>query len=250
MCSSDLNQLERVERIQLLAGRIARLLKTDHVLAERAAWLAKADLLTGMVGEFPELQGVMGRYYALADNEDPRVADAIEQHYHPRFAGDSLPVEGIAVSLALADKLETLAGLFGVGQQPTGDKDPFALRRHALGVIRLMIENNLAVSLGEVVTAAFAVFGSGTIADAGGDLQTFIVERLRGYLRDAGYTANEIESVLCRELPARLDQIPLQLSAVRAFASLPEAASLAAANKRAGNILRKEGVTEIGRAHV
>ena len=233
------NQLERTERVQLLAGRIARMLKADVALAERAAWLAKADLQTGMVGEFPELQGVMGRYYAMADGEDSRVADAIEQHYRPRFAGDTPPRQEIAMALALADKLEMLAGLFGIGQQPTGDKDPFALRRHALGVIRILIENNLAVSIHELVTDAFAVFPPALLRDAHADLQLFIHERLRGYLRDAGYTANEVESVLCRDLPTRLDQVPRQLAAVRAFASLPEAASLAAANKRVANILKQ-----------
>ncbi|HWP90473.1 MAG TPA: glycine--tRNA ligase subunit beta, partial [Burkholderiales bacterium] len=164
------NQLERTERVQLLAGRIARMLKADVALAERAAWLAKADLQTGMVGEFPELQGVMGRYYALADGEDSRVADAIEQHYRPRFAGDTPPRQEIAMALALADKLEMLAGLFGIGQQPTGDKDPFALRRHALGVIRILIENNLAISLHHLVNEAFAAFPSGMLGDAHTDL--------------------------------------------------------------------------------
>ena len=192
-----------------------------------------------MVGEFPELQGVMGRYYAMADGEDSRVADAIEQHYRPRFAGDTPPRQEIAMALALADKLEMLAGLFGIGQQPTGDKDPFALRRHALGVIRILIENNLAISLHHLVNEAFAAFPSGMLGDAHTDLQLFIHERLRGYLRDAGYTANEVESVLCRDLPTRLDQVPRQLAAVRAFASLPEAASLAAANKRVANILKQ-----------
>jgi glycyl-tRNA synthetase beta chain len=233
------NQLQRSERVAELAGKIARMLGGDPALAQRAGRLAKADLLSGMVGEFPELQGIMGRYYALTDGEDARVADAIEQHYRPRFAGDALPQHSVAIALALADKLETLAGLFGIGQQPTGDKDPFALRRHALGVIRILVEANLLVSLHELVSAAFAAFPPGTLADAHAELQLFLHERLRGYLRDAGYTANEIESVLCRELPARLDQVPLQLAAVRAFASLPEAASLAAANKRVANILKQ-----------
>jgi glycyl-tRNA synthetase beta chain len=232
------SQLERTERIQLLAGRIARALGTDSVLAERAAWLAKADLSTGMVGEFPELQGVMGRYYALADGEDARVAEAVEQHYRPRFAGDAPPKNDIAMALALADKLETLAGMFGIGQQPTGDKDPFALRRHALGVIRILVENSLAVSLHDLVNAAFEVFPRGMLGDAHTDLTFFIHERLRGYLRDGGYTANEVESVLCMA-PVRLDQVPRQLAAVRAFAGLPEAASLAAANKRVANILKQ-----------
>ena len=231
-------QLDRTERIQLLAGKIARALGADAALAERAAWLAKADLLTGMVGEFPELQGIMGRYYALHDGEPQEVADAIEAHYRPRFAGDRLPEGCVACAVALADKLETLAGMFGSGQQPTGEKDPFALRRHALGAIRILIEENLQVSLDDLVNWAFSVFPAGMLRDAHADLEIFIFERLRGYLREAGYTAHEIESVLCMR-PVRLLQVPVQLAAVRAFASLPEAESLAAANKRVANILKQ-----------
>ncbi len=230
--------LERVERVQLLAGKIARALGADAVLAERAAWLAKADLVTNMVGEFPELQGVMGRYYALADGEPALVADAIEQHYRPRFSGDALPASAVALAVALADKLETLAGMFGVGQQPSGDKDPFALRRHALGVIRILVEGGLKVPLHDLVDEAFSVFAQGRLGDAHADLEQFLFERLRSYLREAGYSANEIEAVLCLH-PAQLDQVPLRLAAVRAFAGLPEAASLAAANKRVANILKQ-----------
>jgi glycyl-tRNA synthetase beta chain len=232
------SQLERVERVQLLAGRIAREIGADPVLAERAAWLAKADLVTSMVGEFPELQGIMGRYYALADGEPPRVASAIEQHYRPRFAGDALPTDIVALAVALADKLEILAGMFGIGQQPTGDKDPFALRRHALGVIRILIEAELKLQLPALTGAAFAVFAQGTVGSAHTDLETFLYERLRSHLREAGYSANEIESVLCMR-PTRLDQVPGQLAAVRIFSGLPEAASLAAANKRVANILKQ-----------
>jgi glycyl-tRNA synthetase beta chain len=232
------SQLERVERVQLLAGNIAREIGADPVLAERAAWLAKADLVTSMVGEFPELQGIMGRYYALSDGEPPLVAVAIEQHYRPRFSGDALPVNEVALAVALADKLETLAGMFGIGQQPTGDKDPFALRRHALGVIRILVEGGLKVPLFDLVNGAFSVFPRGMVGDAHTDLEIFVLERLRSYLREAGYTANEIESVLCMH-PTRLDQVPRQLAAVRAFAGLPEAASLAAANKRVANILKQ-----------
>src|SRR6185436_14700846 len=148
-------QLERTQRIQLLAGKIARILGADATLAERAAWLAKADLLSGMVGEFPELQGTMGRYYALHDGEPAAVADAIEAHYRPRFAGDRLPEGPVSASVALADKLDTLAGLFGIGQHPTGDKDPFGLRRSALGVVRMLVEQDLALSLGELVSGAY-----------------------------------------------------------------------------------------------
>ncbi|MFN7086708.1 MAG: glycine--tRNA ligase subunit beta [Burkholderiales bacterium] len=233
------SQLEKVERIQLLTGRIARQIGADVVLAERAAWLSKADLLTGMVGEFPELQGIMGRYYALHDGEPPQVADAIEAHYRPRFAGDGLPSDKIAMALALADKLETLAGLFGIGQQPSGDKDPFALRRHALGVVRLLVEGGLPLLLPDLVSAAFSVFPAHRLdATAHTDLENFILERLRGYLRDAGYSANEVEAVLCLR-PGRFDIVPRQLAAVRAFAALPEAQSLAAANKRVVNIIRQ-----------
>src|SRR5450759_734807 len=215
------NQLERTERVQLLAGRIAREIKANAALAERAAWLSKADLLTGMVAEFPELQGVMGRYYALHDGEPEEVADGIEAHYRPRFAGDRLPEGSVACAVALADKLETLAGMFGIGQQPSGDKDPLALRRHALGVIRILAENNLALPLHDLVNAAFDAFPRGMLSDARTDLKIFIHERLRGYLRDGGYTANEVESVLCMGTN-RLDQVPRQLAAVHAFAGLPE----------------------------
>jgi glycyl-tRNA synthetase beta chain len=208
------------------------------VLAERAAWLAKADLVTSMVGEFPQLQGIMGRYYALSDGEPPLVAIAIEQHYRPRFAGDALPANEVALALALADKLETLAGMFGVGQHPSGDKDPFALRRHALGVIRILIEGRLELPLFDLVNEAFSVFPRGMVGDARTDLEIFVFERLRSYLREAGYSANEIESVLCMH-PTRLDQVPRRLAAVRAFAGLPDAASLAAANKRVANILKQ-----------
>ncbi|HEX7952672.1 MAG TPA: glycine--tRNA ligase subunit beta, partial [Burkholderiales bacterium] len=232
------SQLERVERVRALARNIAEKIGASADLADRAALLAKADLVTNMVGEFPELQGIMGRYYALADGEDPKVADAIEQHYRPRFAGDKLPTDDTGVALALADKLETLAGLFGVGQQPTGDKDPFALRRHALGVIRLLVERELAISIHDLVNAAYSVFPNGLIAGTQSELQLFIGERLRSYLRESGYSANEVDAVLSKN-PVRIDQTPLWLAAVRAFASLPEAESLAAANKRVANILKQ-----------
>lgn len=231
-------QLERVERLQLLAGKIARQLNADPLLAERAAWLSKADLLTDMVGEFPELQGVMGRYYALHDREPEPVADAIEAHYRPRFAGDRLPGGNVACAVALADKLEALAGMFGIGQTPTGDKDPFALRRHALGMVRILVEGKLPVSLFDLIDEAFSVVPAATHVDARTDLETFVFERLRGYLRECGYTANEVEAVLSMR-PARLHQIPDRLAAVRTFSGLPEAESLAAANKRVGNILKQ-----------
>src|SRR4051812_39083418 len=189
------SQLERVQRVQILAGEIARRLKADAVLAERAAWLAKADLLTGMVGEFPELQGVMGRYYALHDGEPREVADAIEQHYRPRFAGDELPETPIAAAVALADKLDALAGLFSIGQAPTGERDPFGLRRAALGVIRILVEGKLPLPLFDLVSAAFAAGKPGT-RNASTDLEMFIFDRARGYFKDRGYSTNEVEAVL------------------------------------------------------
>jgi glycyl-tRNA synthetase beta chain len=240
------SQLERVERVQLLSGAIARALGADAEHAERAAWLAKADLLTGMVGEFPELQGVMGRYYALHDGEAPQVADAIEAHYHPRFAGDTLPAGPVAAAVALADKLDTLVGIFGIGLAPTGDKDPFALRRHALGIVRILAELGLPLELDALIGLAREQFRDGRIAEGvEAEAFGFVLERLRGYLREQGYTANEIEAVVSL-LPKRIDQVRSRLDAVRAFAKLPEAESLAAANKRIRNILHKSAPAEGG----
>lgn len=231
------SQLERVERIQLLAGKTARMLGADPLLAERAAWLAKADLITGMVGEFPELQGVMGRYYALHDGEPQTVADAIGAHYQPRFAGDHLPEGTIACSVALADKLDTLAGMFSIGQQPSGEKDPFGLRRAALGILRIVVEHSLALSLHDLVNAAFEGY-AGRVEHAHTDLELFIFDRFAGYLKDRGYSTLEVDSVLYKS-PKQISLVPKQLEAVRAFLMLPEAASLAAANKRVANILRQ-----------
>jgi len=233
------SQRDRVARIEALARRIARMFGADEAVAARAAHLAKADLVTDMVGEFPELQGLMGRYYALSDSEPPEVAAAIEQHYWPRFAGDALPESSEAQAVALADKMEALAGMFGVGAQPTGDRDPFGLRRHAIGVIRILIERQQPIALPELIGAAVDVFaGNAAVNDARAELEEFVYERLRGYLRDAGYTANQAEAVLCQR-PARIDLVPAQAAAVRAFGELPEAEALAAANKRIVNILRK-----------
>jgi len=230
-------QLERVGRTKKLAGMIARELKTDAALAERAAWLSKADLLTDMVGEFPELQGVMGRYYALHDGEPKEIADAIEAHYRPRFAGDELPQGNVAIAVALSDKLYSLAGLFGIGQTPTGDRDPFGLRRAALGVIRILVERDLPLSVHDLIDQAFAVY-DGKIGGANTDLEGFIRDRLSGYLRDRGYSALEVDSVLSAE-HYRINDTVRQLEAVRAFNKLPEAQSLAAANKRVVNILKQ-----------
>lgn len=233
--------LDRVERLRRLASRIQTLLprgEKGKPYADRAALLAKADLVTLMVGEFPELQGVMGKYYAQADGEEPSVVRAIEQHYWPRYSGDRLPVGDASIAVALADKLEAIAGMFGIGQQPTGDKDPFALRRHAIGIVRILIEGDLDLPLDSLVNFAFEVFKPGMLRDAHADVHLFILERLRGYLREKGYTANEVESVLSMN-PLRLHPIPRQLAAVRGFMKLPEAESLVAANKRVANILRQ-----------
>ncbi len=231
------SQLDRVERIRKLAGAIARELNADVAMAERAAYLSKADLLTEMVGEFPELQGTMGRCYALHDGEPKGVADAIGTHYHPRFAGDALPDSPPGVAVALADKLDALAGLFGIGQAPTGDKDPFGLRRAALGVIRILIERDLPLSVHDLVNEAFATYNR-KIGDAHTDLETFVRDRLSGYLRDRGYSALEVDAVLSVN-HVRINDTVRQLEAVRAFNKLPEAQSLAAANKRVVNILKQ-----------
>ncbi len=234
-------QGERVERVRAIAKAIGESLGVA-AQADQAALLAKADLLTDMVGEFPELQGIMGGYYARHDGLGPEIADAIEDHYKPRFAGDALPRNNAGIAVALADKLETLAGLFGIGQQPSGDKDPFALRRHALGVIRMLIERELPLDVHALVSQAFHAFPAGH-GQAQAEVGLFLRERLTGYLREAGYSAQEVEAVV-EARPERWAEIPKRLAAVRAFAALPEAASLAAANKRVGNILKKsEGAT-------
>jgi glycyl-tRNA synthetase beta chain len=232
------SQLERVQRIQLLAGSIARKLAADTALAERAAWLSKADLLTGMVGEFPELQGVMGRYYALHDREPADVADAIEAHYRPRFAGDRLPEGQVACAVALADKLDAMAGLFGIGEQPTGEKDPFGLRRAALGLIRILVERKLPLALNDLVAAAFDGYADKKVGDARADLIEFILGRFAGYLKDQGFSTLQVDAVLSKR-PMQLSVVPQQLEAVKSFQTLPEADSLAAANKRVANILRQ-----------
>jgi glycyl-tRNA synthetase beta chain len=232
-------QGERVERVRAIAKAIGQQLGGDALAqqADQAALLAKTDLVTDMVGEFPELQGTMGRYYALNDGLSVDVADAIEDHYKPRFAGDALPRKMTGVVVALADKLETLVGMFGIGNLPTGDKDPFALRRHALGVIRMLVEKDLPLDLGALVAGAVPVFGN-KITDASAALTDFIYDRLAGSLREQGYSAQEVDSVVSQR-PQRLGEVAKRLAAVRAFAALPEAPALAAANKRIGNILKK-----------
>jgi glycyl-tRNA synthetase beta chain len=228
-------QGERAQRVAAIASAVGRQLGGETLArqADQAALLSKADLLTDMVGEFPELQGIMGRYYALHDGLPVAIADAIEDHYKPKFAGDTLPRGQVGICVALADKLETLAGMFGIGQLPTGDKDPFALRRHALGVIRMLIEQDLPLDLSWLFKAAQV-----TDEKVAGQLADFVYERLAGTLREQGYSALEVDAVVGLR-PQRLGDIPKRLAAVRAFAALPEAASLAAANKRVGNILKK-----------
>ncbi|SMG42338.1 glycine--tRNA ligase subunit beta [Paraburkholderia susongensis] len=231
--------LQRVERLEGLAGAIAGLTGADVALARRAARLAKADLITDMVGEFPELQGTMGTYYARHDGEPEEVALACSEHYQPRFSGDALPATATGTVVALADKLETLVGIWGIGLQPTGEKDPFALRRHALGVLRILVEKQLPVDFVELLRAAYAQFaGVPNVADSTDAIYEFSMDRLRGLLRERGYAAGEIDAVLALN-PTRLDDIVARLDAVREFALLAEAESLAAANKRISNILKK-----------
>ncbi|HEU6455431.1 MAG TPA: glycine--tRNA ligase subunit beta [Roseateles sp.] len=231
-------QGERTQKVRGIAAAIAAVLGGAELeaAADQAALLAKADLLTDMVGEFPELQGIMGRYYALHDGLSVEVADAIEDHYKPRFAGDELPRNPVGICVALADKLETLVGLFGIGQIPTGDKDPFALRRHALGVIRILMERDLPLHLDQLLFIACGVRGFGN--DVAEQVATFMYERLAGLLREQGYSAQEVDAVLSLR-PQRLGDVAKRLAAVRAFAALSEAPALAAANKRVGNILKK-----------
>jgi glycyl-tRNA synthetase beta chain len=232
-------QGERVERVRAIARAIGQQLGGDVLAkcADTAAQLAKTDLLTDMVGEFPELQGIMGGYYARHDGLSEDIAFAIEDHYKPRFAGDDLPRNTTGVVVALADKLETLVGMFGIGNLPTGDKDPFALRRHALGVLRLLIEKQLSLGLDTLLHMVAKVFGE-KISDPTASLADFIYDRLAGSLREQGYSAHEVDAVLALR-PETLSDVAKRLVAVRAFAALPEAPALAAANKRIGNILKK-----------
>ena len=232
-------QGERMARVRGIAKALGQAIGGDALAqaADTAAQLAKTDLLTDMVGEFPELQGIMGGYYARHDGLSHDIAHAIEDHYRPRFAGDELPRNNVGLVVALADKLETLVGMFGIGNLPSGDKDPFALRRHALGVIRMLMEKDLALDWRQLLALAVPVFGD-KITDPSEALTTFLFDRLAGALREQGYSVQEVDAVLALH-PVRLGQIPKLLAAVRAFAALPESPALAAANKRIGNILKK-----------
>ena len=260
------SQLQRVGRIQKLAGEIARRFNAQAERAERAAYLCKADLVTDMVGEFPELQGNMGYHYALHDGEDYHVADAIKEHYLPRYAGDDLPNSTEGVSVALADKLDTLVGIYGVGLVPTGDKDPFGLRRQALGVVRILVERTApSVDVRELLELARSHYPSGVVADSVvQDVHGFMLDRLRSYLRETPLSASlrdmetdfmpepplyrsvrpckpdEIDAVLSLNL-ARLDQVLPRIQALRLFHVSAEGKALAAANKRIHNILKQAG---------
>ena len=232
-------QGERMARVRGIAKALGQALGGNELAqaADTAAQLAKTDLLTDMVGEFPELQGIMGGYYARHDGLSHGIADAIEDHYRPRFAGDELPRNNVGLVVALADKLETLVGMFGIGNLPSGDKDPFALRRHALGIIRMLMDKDLALDWRQLLALAVPVFGD-KFTDPSEALTTFLFDRLAGSLREQGFSAQEVDAVLALH-PARLGQVPKLLAAVRAFAALPESPALAAANKRIGNILKK-----------
>jgi glycyl-tRNA synthetase beta chain len=239
-------QAERSTRVSDLAKAIALNIGDSRLAekAEQAAQLAKVDLLTDMVGEFPELQGIMGRYYAQHEKLDNDVAFAIEDHYKPRFAGDELPRNQVGIAVALADKLETLVGLFCIGEKPTGDKDPFALRRQALGIIRMLIECELNIAFADLIEMSLKQFKADDPAAVLASITEFCFDRLSVNLREQGATAQEVEAVLALN-PRLLSEVPKRLEAVRAFSTLAEAPALAAANKRVGNILKKiEGTTE------
>ena len=233
------NQRQRIDRLARLARQWAAGVGAQPDQAERAALLAKTDLLTDMVGEFPELQGIIGTYYARHDQEAEAVALAIEGHYRPRFAGDELPRNAAGTALALADKMETMVGIWGIGLAPTGDKDPFALRRHALGVVRILIEKDLSLDLSQMLSQTQAAFdGIDAVKPDLSALQAFILDRLRAQLREQGHRVEAIEAVLA-QCPDRLDQVPKRLTALAEFMMRPESESLCAANKRISNILKK-----------
>lgn len=232
------SQKDRVLRLEKLASEIAQMLGVNAADAARAARLAKADLLSDMVGEFPELQGVMGMYYAKIDGEKPEIAEAIEAHYRPRFAGDALPKTALATSLALADKLETLAGIWGIGLIPTGEKDPFALRRHVLGVLRMILEGGYALNLKVLFDLAVSVFPADKLAkDTSAALYQFAKERLRHYLLQT-WKADEVDAVLAGD-NLDLARLPQQLAALRHFKAQDHAAEILALVKRVQNIVKK-----------
>jgi glycyl-tRNA synthetase beta chain len=231
---------DRAQRLGTVAAFVGGKLGADTNQARNAGLVCKVDLLTDMVGEFPELQGIMGRYYAQHEGAKPDVAEAMEQHYRPRFAGDVLPESNVSCAVALADKLDALVGFFGIGQVPTGDKDPFGLRRAALGVLRILMEKPLPLDLAELIAETAKAFPTGMLSAAGFEAQVhdFMLDRLRGYLRDAGHAQDAVEAVLVQR-PTRIDLVPAKLEAVKKFVAHDAALALAAANKRIGNILKK-----------
>lgn len=234
---------DKLRRVVALTQQIAPLVGADAALASRAAELSKCDLLSAMVGEFPELQGVMGAYYAAADGEDSRVAAAIRDHYLPRGAGDALPADPVGVAVALADKLDTLAGIFGIGQKPSGTKDPFALRRAAIGVLRIILERQLDLDLGELVGKAVSAQPV-TTKDTANEVLAYLQERMRSHYLEAGYPAESFEAVLATGTTRALD-FDQRMRALAKFRERPEAETLAAANKRIANILRKSSAGEV-----
>lgn len=231
---------DKVKRVSAIAGWIASQWGEDATLTQRAAALSKADLMSEMVGEFPELQGIMGRYYALEQGEPAAVADALDEQYMPRFAGDQLPQGAAGQAVSIADKLDTLIGIFGIGQAPTGVKDPFALRRAALGVLRILIEQKRDLDLAEALTFARDQFTEQLTESAVTDqVLEYMLERLRGYYTDQNVPTTVFDAVLARR-PSRPTDFDQRIHAVMAFRDLPEAESLAAANKRISNILKKQ----------
>jgi len=237
-------------RVENLAVVIGHRVNGNEDLIARAAKLSKCDLMTDMVGEFPNLQGCMGRYYALAAGEDEEVASALEQQYQPRFAGDDIPANLTGQVIAIADKLDTLCGIFAIGQQPTGDKDPFALRRAALGILRTIIEAKLDLNLMELVEQALHNYAGrielSAVADSANQVMQFMMERLRAYYQDQKIAPEVFESVLERRVNSPYD-FDRRIIAVHQFTSMAEAQSLASANKRIANILKKAGGEYVNR---
>jgi glycyl-tRNA synthetase beta chain len=226
-------------RVGTIAARIARQVEADKVIVARAAALAKCDLVSAMVGEFPELQGTMGRYYAHASDEPDAVAVAIGEQYLPRFAGDVLPTSAAGCSVAIADKLDTLCGIFALRKKPSGNRDPFGLRRNALGLVRIILERQLELDLPGLIESGLELQPQNAGEESAGLVYDFIIERMRGYVRERHSISTEVfESVLALR-PASLLDFEQRLLAVSAFVVLDSAPSLAAANKRIANILRK-----------
>jgi len=235
---------DKTERVARLAEILAPMTGAEPPLARRAAELSKSDLVSEMVGEFDDLQGTMGRYYAINDGEHAEVAEALFEQYLPRFAGDAIPITATGATLALADRLDTLVGIFGIGQPPTGSKDPFALRRASLGVLRIIVERGIALDLHEVLTAAVSQHtslgtDSGAIKATSKQVLTYIIDRLRSWYEDENIPTEVFQAVAARQLSNPLD-IHQRVQAVHAFNQLAEAAALAAANKRVSNILSKQ----------